>query len=115
VFGSFYGLAIKTFCLLDRGCVLAAVQKGNIVENKLRVWWVPQVPRHAFHYPVANIEAAMLLLDALAKYDLFQLENNIQPDFCNAGGLEEYEGGEWTEWYENKTGETIDEIIPRFF
>ena len=51
----------------------------------LRVWWIPQVPMKAFHVPVADLAEAKLVIDTLAKYDLFQLENKIKPDFCNAG------------------------------
>ena len=36
-------------------------------------------------------------------YDLFQYENNIKPDYCNASGLEYFdeEEQEWCEWYDD--------------
>jgi hypothetical protein len=68
-------------------------------EGDLRVWHIPQVPMAPFHVPVKSLEEAGAVLNALARYDLFQLEHNIKPDFCNAAGLEVYEDGEWSEWY----------------
>jgi len=66
--------------------------------SALRVWWIPQVPGKAFHVTVKSPGEAQKLLTALADYDLFQFENKIKPDYCNAGGLEVFEDGDWTEW-----------------
>ena len=57
------------------------------IQGDLKVWWIPQVPMKSFKVPVKNIDEAILLLDTLAKYDIFQYENNIKPDYCNAGGI----------------------------
>lgn len=78
-------------------------------EGDLRVWWIPQVPMNPFRVDVETPEQAKKILDVLAKYDMFQYENNVKPDYCNAGGLEVFEDGEWTEWYHPDTGESIDE------
>jgi len=79
--------------------------------KKLRVWWIPQLPMdNSFYVEVKTIEEAKKTLDVLAKYDLFQLDNNIKPDFSNAGGLEVFEDGEWSDW-EDEDGNTIDDII----
>lgn len=81
----------------------------------LRVWHCPQVPCAAFHVPVASPKEAKLVLNALANYDLFQLEHNIKPDYCNAQGLEVYESDagegspDWCEWY-SEDDESIDEV-----
>lgn len=80
-------------------------------EGDLKVWWIPQVPMKSFDVPVKSIEEAKLILDTLAEYDLFQLENNIKPDFCNAGGLNVFEDGEWCTWYHPETGQDIDEYF----
>jgi hypothetical protein len=74
----------------------------------LRVWWIPQIPMEPFRQDVANLQEAKLLLTTLARYDLFQLENNIKPDFSNAGGLEVWDGSEWSDWYDDE-GRDIDE------
>ena len=67
-------------------------------NEKLRVWWIPQVGiKNTFYVPVESAEEGKKLLDVLACYDLFQLNNNIKPDFCNMGGLQVYdeEDKEW--------------------
>lgn len=75
-----------------------------------RVWWIPQVPMKPFHVPVKTEEEAILVLDTLAKYNLFQFPNNIKPDYSNDGGLEVLEGEEWSEYYD-KDNHDIDEIM----
>jgi hypothetical protein len=78
----------------------------------LRVWWIPQVPMSPFRVDVPDLRAAKLVLDTLAKYDLFQLEHRIKPDFCNAGGLECFSqdgDDEWCDWYDEETGVGIDD------
>ncbi len=72
---------------------------------KLKVWWVPQIPMEAFEVEVPSIEEGARLLDTLAKYDLFQFENNVKPDYSNMGGIVMLEGGEWVDWYDEETGE----------
>ena len=75
----------------------------------LRVWWVPQVPMPAFRQEVETVLEAKLLLHTLALYDRFQYENNVKPDYCSAGGLEEFdpEDEEWIEWFDTVSGEDI--------
>lgn len=86
-------------------------------QGDLRVWWVPQVPGAQFKVAVESVTQAILVLTTLANYDLFQLHNNIKPDFCNAGGLEVFDeedcgedGDGWSEWYDEE-GRDIDEVI----
>lgn len=92
------------------------VDLENPKNGDLKVWWIPQVPMQPFVYPVNSVQEGFILLDALAQYDLFQLENNVKPDFCNAGGLmvfeeelidesEDCDG--WSDWY-SEMGEDID-------
>lgn len=87
-------------------------EKENEMPNDgdLRVWWVPQVPGKAFYVyvPVDGLERAALVCDTLARYDRFQFESHVKPDYCNAGGLEVYEDGEWSDWY-NEDGLDFDE------
>lgn len=80
--------------------------------SKLQVWWIPQVPMKSFNVEVDSVEEAAKILTVLADYDLFQFENNIKPDYCNAGGLcvwDEDADGEgnpgWVDWYDEETGE----------
>ena len=59
-----------------------------MTEPKLKVWHNPQVGNSpSFEYEVSNPIEAWLLLDVLAKYDQFQLDNKIKPDYANAQGL----------------------------
>lgn len=64
-----------------------------------RVWWIPQIPMPPFLYDVPSLEAGVMLCDALAKYDLFQLEYHVKPDYANVGGMSwmhpELTTGEW--------------------
>lgn len=79
---------------------------------KLRVYWHPQVPREAFHVDVRNLREARLVHDSLANYDLFQVERRIKPDYCNMGGLEVFIDGEWEEWEDPDTCESIGDLSP---
>ncbi len=71
----------------------------------------------AFHVDVETLAEAKVLIDALAQYDLFQLANNIKPDYANAGGLsvfdckDKHDGpdGSWVDWY-SEDSEGIDDL-----
>lgn len=78
---------------------------------KLRVWHIPQVPMKAFFVEVSSVEEGVRMMDALADYDMFQYENNIKPDYCNANGLQMWDeslteedmadmelGDKWVDW-----------------
>ena len=84
----------------------------------LRVWWVPQVPMQPFHFPVPDLRSGVMLMDALAKYDAFQFEHNVKPDYCNAGGIEQWSAdhdGEgnpgWESWYDDESGEDDPKVF----
>ncbi len=83
----------------------------------LRVWHIPQVPGKPFHVYVDTPQEAQRVLSVLANYDLFQFENRIKPDYCNASGLERLEpddgdgNPEWCEWHDDETGDSIDEWV----
>ena len=73
--------------------------------SKLRVWWIPQIPdENRFLVPVASVQEGVKVMNILADYDQYQLDNNIKPDYSNVGGLEMMESGEWTDWYDEETG-----------
>lgn len=77
-------------------------------KGKLRVWWKPQIPMKSFFVDVNTPKEAKKILDILAIYDIFQFDNNIKPDYCNVGGLEEYDGKDWEEWMD-EYGNDIDQ------
>lgn len=78
--------------------------------NKLRVYHIPQVPGEAFLVPVESIEQAKQILLLLWNYDLFQLEQNIKPDYSSVSGLEVFEDNAWNEWW-SEDGEDILELM----
>lgn len=83
-------------------------------EGDLRVWWKPQIPmKPSFLVNVATPTEAKKLLNVLADYDLFQWDNKIKPDYCNAGGLCIFEGDEWVDWHDPETDLGIDEWEPQ--
>lgn len=77
----------------------------------LQVWWIPQVPMDAFDVDVATVAEGVKIMGVLAKYDQFRLDNRVNPDYCNAGGLRQWcedSDGEgtpgWEDWYDEATG-----------
>lgn len=80
-------------------------------EGNLRVWWIPQVPGTPFHVSVKDTDQAIFLLRTLANYDLFQLKHRIKGDYCNQGGLEVFDDGEWVEWHHADSDQDIDEMM----
>ena len=86
----------------------------DIMENKLRVWWIPQVGAisEAFYVPVQSVEEGKKVLDMLAAYDAFQLQNRIKPDYSNAGGLQIYnpEIADYEDWYLETDDDYFDDV-----
>lgn len=83
--------------------------------NPLRIWWIPQIPGKSFEVEVANLVEAKLLLDVLARYDNFQFQHNIKPDYSNAGGVQEKDPNDgWVDWYpDEKVQAILDQLYPR--
>lgn len=82
--------------------------------GSLRIWRIPQIPGKAFTIQVETLVEAKLLLGAFDRYDLFQVENGIKPDYCSASGLQIYEsdgegGLHWSDWY-TFDGEAIHDL-----
>jgi hypothetical protein len=80
------------------------------VEGDLRVWWIPQVPMQSFEVPVESVEQGWWLCSVLADYDTFQLENNVKPDYANAGGVQMFEVIDGTgDWFDVDEPDEDDE------
>ncbi len=80
---------------------------------RLQVWWIPQVPMKPFTVDVDSVVEGVKIMEVLADYDKFQFDNHIKPDYCNVGGLqqwdEDFDGeghGDWVDWYDNETEES---------
>jgi len=67
--------------------------------SKFKVWHIPQVPMQAFEAKTDSLAVAKTVMDQLALYDLFQFENNVKPDYCNAQGISEWNEEE-QEWWD---------------
>lgn len=81
--------------------------------GQLQVWWIPQLGiDERFTVNVDSVEQGALLLHSLARYDLFQFENKVKPDYCNLGGLSVWVGLDdedadfdgWEDWCDDDTG-----------
>lgn len=83
---------------------------------KLRVWHIPQVPGKPFYIYTEDIREAKKIMDILAAYDLFQLENRIKPDFTNVNGVQMWDEAEneWIDWdieTEDDYFDNVDEYL----
>lgn len=94
--------------------------QNNPEFGQLKVWHIPQVPMKPFEVFVDSIEEGVKVMDILAQYDIFQFENKVKPDYCNANGLMIYtknhdgEGNPgWEDWYDEETGEDPREYLER--
>ena len=78
-------------------------------EGDLCVWHIPQVPGKPFYVPVSSVQEAKKVDKILCDYDEFELKNRIKGDYCNAGGLNVFEDGEWVTWY-SEEGDDFDDF-----
>ncbi len=95
------------------------------MQIKLRIWWIPNCPAEAFTQEVDNVSEAIEILLDLTDYDLgFISSDKVKKHvttICqyvhyltkrnitifggvesNVGGLEVFENGEWSEYYDSK-------------
>ena len=63
--------------------------------NKYRVWYIANPPSEPKHYEVVTPEDGADKINQFAKRDL--KNKNV---FSNAMGLEVFEDGDWSEWYD---------------
>ncbi len=82
--------------------------------SKLRVWWIPQAgaTEEAFYVPVDTVEEGKKIMDMLAAYDAFQLQNRIKPDYCNTGGVQMWneDESEWEDWWMETDKDYFDDV-----
>lgn len=81
--------------------------------SKLRVWWVPQVGiKETFYVPVGSVEEGKKVMDLLAAYDAFQLQNKVKPDYANVGGLQVWDEDEqdWIDWCMETENDYFDDV-----
>ena len=97
----------KTEICPDCGTREALEDFNNHNNPKLRVWWNSDFGKPAFNRDVRSVAEAKEILKVLTAYDLYLGDKVV----ANAGGLEVFEDGEWSEYYDEKTGEDIMEMI----
>ena len=82
--------------------------------SKLRVWWIPQVGASGepFYIPVKDEVEGKKVLDMLAAYDAYQLQNRIKPDYSNVGGLQKWndEVADYEDWYLETDDDYYDDV-----
>lgn len=77
----------------------------------LKVWYIPQVPgtpyevnviRHNGQSYSSYLERAAEILEAITNFSIFEFENNIKPDYSDAGGISRWEGNgnDGFDWYD---------------
>jgi hypothetical protein len=67
---------------------------------KFKAWYIPQVPMKAFEVEVSSAAKAQTVLNMLTDFSNFEFENNVKPDYSDAGGVEEWDetGQEWFDY-----------------
>ena len=74
----------------------------KLVENKLRVVHIPQVPMKGFRVLVENEREAFLIQETLANQHLWLEKNNVIPDYSNVIFVEMFDNGKWQDYYNDK-------------
>jgi hypothetical protein len=74
------------FAIANNNRSTEEAKESQLPTVELRVWWTSQVPGRPLWYRVPTIEAAQMLVGALAKYDDFQHRSRIKPEYPSAGG-----------------------------
>ena len=79
-------------------------------HGDLRVWHITQLPGKPFIVSVSSVEEASKILETIWKYDSFQWEENIKPDYSSVSGLELYDAelDEWCEWYSDNDEDIVE-------
>lgn len=84
------------------------------MSKKMRVWHIPQLGMNTepFYVYVDNEIEGKIIMDMLAAYDMYQLQNNIKPDYANANGLHLWNDKEqiWEDWWKEVDSEYYDDI-----
>lgn len=82
--------------------------------SRWRVWWIPQIPMEPFTVEVKDFETAVTVTEVLAVYDLFQLNQNVKPDYSNQGGIQAWdeEEGAWMDFDDYEIEDRLEGLTP---
>lgn len=78
-------------------------------HKKYRTWYIPQVPMPAFEVETDSLREAVLIKETLERFSLFEYDNRVKPDYCDASGISEWdeEDGEWYDIDEDELEQTL--------
>jgi hypothetical protein len=71
---------------------------------KFKAWYIPQVPMKAFEVEASTAAKAQTVLNILTDFSIFEFENKVKPDYCDAGGVVEWDEAA-QEWFDIERGE----------
>ena len=86
----------------------------KLVENKLRVVHVPQVPMEGYSVEVFNEREAFLIEQAFAGQHLFLYSKNVIPDYSNVIFVEMFKNGKWVDYYNEDEMMDWDEFVETY-
>lgn len=67
--------------------------------SKFKLWYSHQVPGPSYEQEVPDAKTGQAILDAIYQVALYQFNNKMIPDYCNAGGIVYLdEDGEWSDY-----------------
>lgn len=73
-----------------------------MTAERYKVWYIPQIPGKAFEREVDSLPTAVLLINAIIDFSIFEFENRVKPDYSDAAGIsrweEDGEGGH--DWFD---------------
>ena len=55
--------------------------------SKFKAWYIPQVPMKAFEVERGSAAEALAALDLITDFSIFEFDNKVKPDYCDAGGV----------------------------
>jgi len=70
------------------------------MNDRYKIWYIPQIPMPAFEREYTDFETAKTVLNALIDLSLFEFDNMVKPDYADMAGIDRWTGSEW---------ETLDE------
>ena len=89
----------------------------------LKVWYIPQVPMQPFERTIRHREGteerelalAVILLDTITSFSIFEFENRIKPDYSDVGGISRWEDDgtgsyDWFDIEEEIIAELMDDL-----
>lgn len=66
---------------------------------QFKIWYSHQIPGKSYEREVPDPVVGQQILDAIYDLALHQFDNNMIPDYCNAGGIVYLdEDGDWSDY-----------------